>query len=158
MEESGTVEEETVELYIVNNSRNPMPAYKTEQSSGMDLYADIGGLDEVIINPGEISLIGTGISVVIPDGYEGQIRSRSGLALKSGIIVLNSPGTIDADYRDEIGIILINLSKKPFVIKDGDRIAQFVLGMVPKVRWTEVDKLSDVSRINRGGGFGSTGV
>ena len=105
MEESGTVEEETVELYIVNNSRNPMPAYKTEQSSGMDLYADIGGLDEVIINPGEISLIGTGISVVIPDGYEGQIRSRSGLALKSGIIVLNSPGTI---------------KKKSVVLKSGE--------------------------------------
>ena len=147
-----------VDCYVVNNSRNPLPAYKTEQSSGMDLYARLDAGEELTIGPGEIKLVPTGLSCVIPDGFEFQVRPRSGLAFKNGITVLNAPGTIDADYRDDIGIILVNHGKKTFVVKNGDRIAQLVLCVVPKVRWTEVDRLEDVSLINRGGGFGSTGV
>lgn len=148
-----------VDVYIKRiNERNPVPEYKTEQASGVDLYASIDEGEELTVGPGEMKMIKAGISCVIPDGFEIQIRPRSGLAFKNQITVLNSPGTIDADYRDEIGILLFNHGRKGFVIKNGDRIAQAVLGVVPKMNIIEVDDLKDVSLINRGGGFGSTGA
>ena len=130
-----------------------LPAYKTSGSSGMDLAAYIK--NKIIINPGKSAMIPTGIAVAIPNNYEIQIRPRSGLAAKKGISVLNTPGTVDADYRGEIKIILINLSKKLFVVKSGDRIAQMILCPVVKGKFKEVKKLP---RTIRGkGGFGSTG-
>lgn len=143
-------------VYVVNNSSNPLPSYKSTQASGMDLYAKLDA--PIVVGPGEIALIPTGISTVLPDGFEFQVRPRSGLAYKNQITVLNSPGTIDADYRDDIGVILVNHGKKAFPVSNGDRIAQLVLCEVPKVKWIEVDNLSDISSLNRGGGFGSTGV
>ena len=130
-----------------------LPTYKTSGSSGMDLVAYIK--NKITINPGKTAMIPTGIAVAIPKNYEIQIRPRSGLAAKKGISVLNTPGTIDADYRGEIKIILINLSKKLFVIKSGDRIAQMILSPIAKGKFKEVQKLP---RTIRGkGGFGSTG-
>ena len=130
-----------------------LPTYKTSGSSGMDLIAHIKNKE--IINPGKTAIIPTGISVAIPKNYEIQIRPRSGLAAKKSVSVLNTPGTIDADYRGEIKIILINLSKKSFVIKSGDRIAQMVLCPVVKCKFKEVKKLPKTIRGK--GGFGSTG-
>ena len=130
-----------------------LPTYKTSGSSGMDLVAYIK--NKIIINPGKSAMIPTGIAVAIPNNYEIQIRPRSGLAAKKGISVLNTPGTVDADYRGEIKIIMINLSKKLFVVKSGDRIAQMILCPVAKGKFKEVNKLP---RTIRGkGGFGSTG-
>ena len=131
-----------------------LPTYKTSGSSGMDLAAYIK--NKIIINPGKSAMIPTGIAVAIPKNYEIQIRPRSGLAAKKGISVLNTPGTVDSDYRGEIIIILINLSKKSFVIKSGDRIAQMVLCPVVKAKLKEVKNLSKTTR-NKGG-FGSTGT
>ena len=130
-----------------------LPAYKTSGSSGMDLVAYIK--KKIIINPGKTELIPTGISMAIPKNYEIQIRPRSGLAIKNGISVLNSPGTIDSDYRGEIKIILINLSKKPFVVKSGDRIAQMIICPVVKGKLKEVKSLP--KSVRGKGGFGSTG-
>ena len=130
-----------------------LPSYKTSGSSGMDLVAFIK--NKIIINPGNKAMIPTGISLAIPKNYEIQIRPRSGLALKNGISVLNTPGTIDSDYRGEIKIILINLSKKPFIIKSGDRIAQMILCPVAKIKLKEVKNLPKTSRGKAG--FGSTG-
>ena len=130
-----------------------LPAYKTSGSSGMDLTAYIK--NKIIINPGKTAMIPTGIAVAIPKNYEIQIRPRSGLAAKKGISVLNTPGTIDSDYRGEIKIILINLSKKSFVVKSGDRIAQMVLCPVMKAKFKEITNLSKTKRGK--GGFGSTG-
>ena len=130
-----------------------LPTYKTSQSSGMDLVAYIK--DKITINPGKTVMIPTGIAVAIPKNYEIQIRPRSGLAAKKGISVLNTPGTIDADYRGEIKIILINLSKRLFVVKSGDRIAQMVLCPIAKGKFKAVYKLPRTTR--GGGGFGSTG-
>ena len=130
-----------------------LPAYKTSGSSGMDLVAYIK--KKITINPGKTAMISTGIAVAIPKKYEIQIRPRSGLAAKKGISVLNTPGTIDSDYRGEIKIILINLSKKPFIIKSGDRIAQMILCPVAKGKLKEVKNLPKTVR--GGGGFGSTG-
>ena len=130
-----------------------LPSYKTSGSSGMDLMAYIK--KKISIKPGKISLIPTGIRVAIPKNYEIQIRPRSGLAAKKGISVLNTPGTIDSDYRGEIKIILINLSKKPFIIKSGDRIAQMILCPVVKIKFKEVKNLSKTVRGKAG--FGSTG-
>nr|CBH37709.1 deoxyuridine 5'-triphosphate nucleotidohydrolase [uncultured archaeon] len=131
----------------------PLPAYQTEDSSGLDLYAAIG--DPILIQPGEIKLIPTGIMLSIPSGYEGQIRPRSGIALKYGITVLNTPGTIDADYRGEVNIILINMGKQTFRINRGDRIAQLVFNRVIKAEFELAEELDETLRND--GGFGHTG-
>ena len=147
-------------VQIVNKSSNPLPIYSTEYSAGMDLRANLKdeeGNDKVIsIVPGERVLIPTGLYLSIPYGYEGQIRPRSGLAIKYGITVLNTPGTIDADYRGEICVCLINHSKHSFKLHHGDRIAQIVFAKVDQVQLIEVDKLDDTERGD--GGFGHTGV
>ncbi|HEY6011069.1 MAG TPA: dUTP diphosphatase [Nitrospirota bacterium] len=131
----------------------PVPHYQTEHSAGVDLYAAVG--DEVVLEAGTWKLIPTGIAVAIPEGYEGQVRPRSGLALKHGIGMLNGPGTIDADYRGEIGIILFNFSDKPFPIRRGDRIAQMVFARLARVTLETVAALSETRR--GAGGFGHTG-
>jgi len=131
-----------------------LPTYATEQSAGMDLTA---ALEEAIeIGPGERMLIPTGLAIALPDGYEAQVRPRSGLALKHGITVLNSPGTIDADYRGEIGVILANMSQKDFTVERGMRIAQMVIAKHAKVEWEVVEELAESER--GAGGFGSTGT
>ncbi len=138
---------------IINKSHHPLPQYATTQSAGMDLRAN---LDETItLQPGERRLIPTGLFMALPAGYEAQVRPRSGLALKKGITVLNSPGTIDADYRGEIGVILINLSAEPFDVNDGERIAQMVISRYEQVEWSAVDELDETERGE--GGFGHTG-
>lgn len=142
-----------VVVKIVNESGNPLPAYATEGSAGMDLCAHIH--ESVVLEPLERKLIPTGLFIELPTGYEAQIRPRSGLALKQGITCLNSPGTIDADYRGEIGVILINVSNEMQVIKTGDRIAQMVIAPVTQISWEPASALTPT---NRGaGGFGSTG-
>jgi dUTP pyrophosphatase len=141
-------------IKIVNKSGNPLPKYAHVDDSGLDICAFLE--EDLIIKPGERALVQTGIYVAIPDGYELQVRSRSGLALKKGIFVLNSPGTIDAGYRNSIGVILYNSSKDDFTVKNGDRIAQLVLQAVPKVVWQEVESLDDTERGM--GGYGSSGV
>ena len=132
----------------------PLPNYESEGSSGLDLRAAVK--EDVIVNPGEIKLIPTGLAVSIPRGYEGQIRPRSGLALRYGIGVVNSPGTIDSDYRGEIGIILINWGKRSFTIKRGDRVAQMVISKVCRAEIIEVDTLDSTPRGE--GGFGHSGI
>lgn len=150
----------TQQLYIYNTSNNPLPEYSTLYSAGMDVRAFLD--EDVTILPTERKLIKTGICVKIPDGYEIQIRPRSGLALKNGITVLNTPGTIDSDYKSEIGIILINHSHEPFTITNGDRIAQMVLKKYEVIEWKEINNLSEfINKFNlssRNGGFGSTGI
>ena len=131
-----------------------LPQYMTEGSSGMDLYASLE--NEVTLEPGKRKLIPTGISVAIPEGFEGQIRPRSGLAIQKGIGIVNGPGTIDADYRGEIGVLLINLGEEPFTIRGGDRIAQMVISQIFRVTLEEVDDLPTTRR--QGGGFGHTGI
>ncbi|MCE1166658.1 MAG: dUTP diphosphatase [Sphingobacteriia bacterium] len=138
---------------IVSNSKHPLPNYETEYSAGMDLRASID--EPVVIEPFKRVIIPTGLFVELPVGYEGQVRPRSGLALKHGITVLNSPGTIDADYRGEIKVILVNLSDQPFVVNDGERIAQLVVSAHSRVSWIETDQLTSSDR--GVGGFGSTG-
>ncbi len=142
-----------MEIKIVNKSNNGLPAYSTEFSAGMDLRASLTG--PVILKPLERKLIPTGLFVEIPAGFEAQIRPRSGLALKKGITVLNTPGTIDADYRGEIGIILINLSNEDFVIENGERICQMIIAAHETVEWNLVEKLEETERGE--GGFGHTG-
>ena len=140
-------------IKIKNTSNNDLPKYETQFSSGLDLKAFTSG--NITLKSNDISLIKTGLFIEIPEGFEAQIRPRSGLALKYGITVLNSPGTIDSDYRGEIGVILVNLSKNDFLIKNGDRIAQIVFSKFEKINWFNVN---DLSHTNRGsGGFGSTG-
>jgi len=131
-----------------------LPQYMTEGSSGMDLFASLA--QEVTLVPGERKLIPAGISVAIPEGFEGQIRPRSGLAIQKGIGIVNGPGTIDADYRGEVGVLLINFGKEPFTIRNGDRIAQMVISPVYRVTLEEVDDLPPTRR--QGGGFGHTGI
>jgi len=131
-----------------------LPRYMTSHSAGMDLYADIEG--EMILKPGERKLIPTGIAISLPDGFEAQIRPRSGLAINHGITLLNSPGTIDADYRGEISLIMINLSDKPFIVKKGDRIGQMVINKIFHASWEEADELDNTKRGS--GGFGHTGL
>jgi len=138
---------------IVNKSKHKLPEYSTELSAGMDLRANIN--EPVVLAPGSRALISTGLYIGLPAGYEAQIRPRSGLAIKSCITVLNSPGTIDADYRGEICVILINLSTENFVINDGDRICQMVIARHERAEWISTDLLDDTSRGN--GGFGHTG-
>jgi dUTP pyrophosphatase len=132
----------------------PLPHYQTEHSAGVDLYAAVD--KETVIEAGTWRLVPTGISVAIPEGYEGQVRPRSGLALRNGMGLLNAPGTIDADYRGEVSIILFNFSDKPFIIQRGDRIAQLVFSKVERARFVQVDALTDTTR--GAGGFGHTGV
>ncbi len=139
---------------IVNHSKHDLPKYETGASAGMDLRAN---LDEPIrMEPLERKLIPTGLFIELPEGYEAQVRPRSGLALKKGITVLNSPGTIDADYRGEIRVILINLSRESFEINDGDRIAQMVISSHVQVQWEKVEVLNETQR--GAGGFGHTGA
>jgi len=142
-----------MKVAIINKSNNPLPSYETSASAGMDLRAFID--EKYSLSPGERKLVKTGLFLEIPEGYEAQVRPRSGLALKNGITVLNSPGTIDADYRGEIGVILINHSSENFEINSGDRIAQLVFAKVEQAVWTETDHLNDTERGE--GGFGSTG-
>ena len=144
-----------MKLNIVNKSDNAMPAYETVNSAGMDLRAYLPD-GELVIKPMQRALVPTGLFMEIPVGYEGQVRPRSGLAIKSGITVLNSPGTIDADYRGEVKVILINLSDQDFVIKSGDRIAQLVIAKHEQPEVVEVQTLSETER--GAGGFGHTGV
>ena len=139
---------------IVNLSKNELPKYETLLSAGMDISANLE--EPITIKPNQRSLIKTGLYISLHDGYEAQIRPRSGLALKKGITVLNSPGTIDADYRGEIGVIIANLSDSDFTIKSGDRIAQMVIAKFEKISWNAVDKLDNSLRGNKG--FGSTGI
>ena len=144
-----------VKLLIKKLDKNiDLPKYKTEFSSGMDLVANIK--EAITIEPGKTSIIPTGIAISIPAEYEVQIRPRSGLAAKSRIGVLNSPGTVDADYRGEVGVILVNLSAEEFVIEDGERIAQMVIAKHEQADWVEVETLDETER--GAGGFGSTGV
>ncbi|MBR6091622.1 MAG: dUTP diphosphatase [Bacteroidales bacterium] len=144
-----------MKLNIVNKSDNAMPAYETANSAGMDLRAYLPD-GELVIKPMQRILVPTGLFMEIPVGYEGQVRPRSGLAIKSGITVLNSPGTIDADYRGEVKVILVNLSDTDFVIKSGDRIAQLVIAKHEQPDVVEVQTLSETER--GAGGFGHTGV
>lgn len=142
-----------MEIQVINKSHHPLPEYATLQSAGMDIRAN---LDEPItLQPLQRCLVPTGLYIALPPGTEAQIRPRSGLALKKGITVLNSPGTIDADYRGEIGIILINLSQEPFVIQDGERIAQMVVARYEQARWNAVESLDETERGE--GGFGHSG-
>jgi dUTP pyrophosphatase len=143
-----------MQIKIINTSSHDLPAYETLASAGMDLRAQ---LDEpVTLQPLGRAIIKTGLFIELPVGYEAQVRPRSGLAAKKGITVLNSPGTVDADYRGEIGVILVNLSQEPFVVENGERIAQLVIAKHERAEWIEVTELSETSR--GAGGFGSTGV
>ncbi len=142
-----------MEIKIVNKSNNDLPAYSTEMSAGMDVRACLN--EPVIIKPLERKLIPTGLYVEIPKGFEIQIRPRSGLALKKGITVLNTPGTIDADYRGEIGVILVNISQEDFVVENGERICQMIVAAHETVKWNLVEKLGETER--GAGGFGHTG-
>ena len=139
---------------VINKSKHPLPQYETIASAGMDVRANID--QPITLVPLGRSLVKTGLFVEIPVGYEIQVRPRSGLAFKKGITVLNSPGTIDADYRGEIGVLLVNLSSEPFIIEDGERIAQLVLASHEQASWQEVEILEDSDRGQ--GGFGSTGT
>ncbi|MEN8115668.1 MAG: dUTP diphosphatase [Bacteroidota bacterium] len=142
-----------MQVKIVNTSKNKLPAYSTKLSAGMDLRADLN--EPVVLKSLERKLIPTGLFVELPKGYEAQIRPRSGLALKKGITVLNTPGTIDADYRGEIGVILINLSQEDFVIENGERICQMIIASHETVEWNLVEVLEETVR--GAGGFGHTG-
>ena len=141
-------------VQIINRSKHDLPHYETTGSAGMDLRVNIE--DAIILKPLERAIIKTGLFIALPNGYEAQVRPRSGLAAKKGITVLNSPGTIDADYRGEIGVILVNLSNEDFTIEDGERIAQLVIAKHEQVSWDSVDVLDETKR--GAGGFGSTGV
>ena len=145
---------ETIKVKIINKSNNPTPSYSTEDSAGMDVRAFVE--NPITLHPLERVLVPTGLYMELPQGYQCEIRPRSGLALKKGITVLNTPGTIDADYRGEVGVILINLSNEPFVINNGERLCQMVIMNYTKAQWLEVDELSDTERGT--GGFGHTGV
>lgn len=143
-----------MKVKIINQSKHALPAYETRASAGLDVRANLN--ESIEVKPMDRVLVKTGLFLEIPEGYECQVRPRSGLALKNGITVLNSPGTIDADYRGEVGVILINLSKDVFVIEDGERIAQLVFAEVKQAEWIESIELSQTAR--GAGGFGSTGV
>jgi dUTP pyrophosphatase len=142
-----------MQVRIVNKSRHLLPAYATRASAGMDMRANLDA--PIVLKSLEHALVPTGLFIELPEGYEAQIRPRSGLAAKNGITVLNSPGTIDADYRGEVKVILVNLSKEDFTINDGERIAQMVIAKHEHVEWQEVDVLVETDR--GAGGFGSTG-
>ncbi|GFR74532.1 deoxyuridine 5'-triphosphate nucleotidohydrolase [Elysia marginata] len=143
-----------MEIKIINKSSNPLPFYATEQAAGMDLY--VWTAHPITLQPLGRTLVKTGLYMEIPKGYEAQVRPRSGLALKKGITLLNAPGTIDADYRGEIGILVVNLSNEAVTLKNGERIAQMVIAKHEIIKWKEVKILEESSRGS--GGFGSTGV
>lgn len=143
-----------VKIKVVNAGRQPLPAYATSQSAGMDLRADIES--PITLRPMERSLVPTGIRIELPQGYEAQVRPRSGLALKHGITVLNTPGTIDSDYRGELKVLLVNLSGEDFVINAGERIAQMIIEKHETATWEEVEALDETERGE--GGYGHTGV
>lgn len=142
-----------MKVKIINKSKHPLPQYATVQSAGLDLRANIDS--PITLQPLQRCLVPTGLYMALPAGYEAQVRPRSGLAIKKGITVLNSPGTIDADYRGEICIILVNLSSEPFVIEDGERVAQMVIAKHETAEWEETDSLDDTDRGE--GGFGHSG-
>lgn len=141
-------------IKIINTSQHDLPNYETIASAGMDLRANIS--ESIALKPLERAIINTGLFIELPIGYEAQVRPRSGLAAKKGITVLNAPGTVDADYRGEIGVILVNLSNENFVIENGERIAQLIIAKHERAEWIEVQELSETSRGE--GGFGSTGI
>ena len=141
-------------VQIINKSKHATPNYETEGSAGMDLRANIE--EAITLKPLERAIVKTGLFIALPVGFEAQVRPRSGLAAKKGITVLNSPGTVDADYRGEIGVILVNLSNEDFVINDGERIAQLIIAKHERVQWQEVTVLNETER--GAGGFGSTGM
>ncbi len=143
-----------MKIKIINKTNHELPNYETIASAGMDLRANLS--ESRVLKPLERSIVGTGLFIEMPIGYEAQVRPRSGLAAKMGITVLNAPGTIDADYRGEIGVILVNLSNEDFTINNGERIAQLVIAKHERVEWKSVQELSETSRGE--GGFGSTGV
>lgn len=143
-----------IKVKIINNSGNALPAYETPSAAGMDVRAFIK--EPIVVKPMQRVLVPTGLRVQLPQGYEMQIRPRSGMALKHGITLANSPGTVDADYRGEIGIIVINLSDQPFVINDGDRICQMVITTYSHVQWEQVDRIDETVRGE--GAFGHTGT
>jgi dUTP pyrophosphatase len=143
-----------MKIEVVNRGHQPLPTYATVQSAGMDLRANIS--EPIVLEPMERRLIPTGLYIALPQGYEAQVRPRSGLALKHGITVLNAPGTIDADYRGEIGVVLINLSKDTFIVNDGERIAQMVIARHETAEFIEVETLNETERGE--GGYGHTGV
>jgi dUTP pyrophosphatase len=143
-----------MKVKVVNKSKHELPYYSTIASAGMDLRANIN--ESITLKPLERTIVKTGIFMELPVGYEAQVRPRSGLAFKKGVTVLNSPGTVDADYRGEVGVILVNLSSEEFIIEDGERIAQMVIAKHEQANWIEVDILDETERGS--GGFGSTGV
>lgn len=143
-----------MKVQIINRSHHALPAYATILSAGMDLRANL--TEPIVLKPLQRCLVPTGLFMALPEGYEAQVRPRSGLALKKGVTVLNSPGTVDADYRGEVGVILVNLSADEFVIEDGERIAQMVIARHEQVEWEQVEVLDDTQR--GAGGFGHTGV
>ena len=143
-----------VKIQVVNRGHQQLPAYATAQSAGMDLRANLA--EPIVLHPLERRLIPTGLHIALPEGYEAQVRPRSGLALKHGLTVLNSPGTIDADYRGEIGVVLVNLSQEDFVVNDGERIAQLVIARYEQAALVAVETLDETERGE--GGYGHTGV
>ncbi|PHQ56099.1 MAG: dUTP diphosphatase [Lutibacter sp.] len=143
-----------MKIQIINKSKHELPNYETIASAGMDLRANIS--EPITLKPLERTIVKTGLFIALPIGAEAQVRPRSGLAAKKGITVLNAPGTVDADYRGEIGVILVNLSNTEFIVNDGERIAQLVIAKHERAEWTEVQELSETERGT--GGFGSTGV
>jgi len=142
-----------MKIKIVNSSHHPLPQYATPLSAGLDLRANLEA--PITLQPMERRLVPTGLRIALPEGYEAQVRPRSGLALKHGITLLNTPGTIDADYRGEIGVIMVNLSTEPFTVEDGERIAQLVIARYEQAEWQEIDVLDETERGE--GGFGHTG-
>ena len=143
-----------MKIQIINKSKHALPQYATALSAGMDLRANID--TPILLKPMQRKLVPTGLYIALPEGFEAQIRPRSGLALKKGITLLNTPGTIDADYRGEIGVIVVNLSEEDFIIEDGERIAQMVIASYEKAVWEEVEVLGETERGD--GGFGHTGT
>lgn len=143
-----------MKVAIINKSNHPLPNYETIASAGMDIRAFVK--EPIVLRPLERTIVKTGLFIALPVGFEAQVRPRSGLAIKKGITVLNAPGTIDADYRGEIGVILINLSKENFIINNGERIAQLVIAKHEQITWNEVSVLGETERGS--GGFGSTGL
>ena len=143
-----------MKVQIINKSKHATPNYETEGAAGMDLHANIN--EAITLKPLERTIVKTGLFIALPVGFEAQVRPRSGLAAKKGITVLNAPGTVDADYRGEIGVILVNLSNEDFTVNDGERIAQLVIAKHERISWEEVAVLSETERGS--GGFGSTGV
>lgn len=148
------VKETNMKIQVVNKGHQPLPVYATVQSAGMDLRANID--EPIVLRPMERRLIPTGLYIALPAGYEAQVRPRSGLALKRGITVLNAPGTIDADYRGEVGVLLINLSSEDFIVNDGERIAQMIIARHETAEFLEVETLDETER--GAGGYGHTGI